>query len=70
MSTSHNPQTDGQSEVMNLMVENFLRCHTALNKKKCDIDLTAAEFAYNFSVSEDLGMNPFEVDLGWQKKRK
>lgn len=68
MSTSHHPQTDGQSEVMNRMVENFLRCYCALNQRNWDTLLPAAEFAYNSSLSEDLGMTPFEVDLGWQPK--
>ena len=30
--------------------------------------LPAAEFAYNSAVSEDIGMYPFELDLGWCPK--
>ena len=26
------------------------------------------EFAYNSAVSEDLGISPFEMDLGWTPK--
>lgn len=30
--------------------------------------MPAAEFAYNSSVSEDLDMSPFEVDLAWRPR--
>ena len=30
--------------------------------------LPAAEFAYNSALSEDLGVSPFEMDLGWKPK--
>ena len=30
------------------------------------VDLSpSAEFSYSSAVSEDLGMSPFELDLGW-----
>ena len=68
MSTSHHPQTDGTSEVMNRMVENYLRCYCSLNQDNWDVLLTSAEFAYNSSKSTDLGVSPFEMDLGWQPR--
>ena len=68
MSTSHHPQTDGISEVMNRMVGNYLRCYCSLNQKDWDELLPAAEFAYNSAESTDLGCSPFEVDLGWKPK--
>ena len=68
MSTSHHPQTDGSSEVMNRMVENYLRCYCSLRQDDWDTLLPAAEFAYNSSVSDDLGCSTFEVDLGWNPR--
>ena len=68
MSKSHHPQTDGLSEVMNRMVENFIRCYCALNQKNWDELLPAAECACNSAVTEYLGMSPFEVDFGWQPR--
>ena len=68
MSTSRHPQTDGSSEIMNRMVENYLRCYCSYHQNDWDELLPAAEFAYNSAVSEDLGMSPFELDLGWIPK--
>ena len=66
--TSYHPQTDGSSEIMNRMVENYIRCYCSYNQDDWDDLLPAAEFAYNSSVSESLGMSPFELDLGWNPK--
>ena len=68
MSSSRHPQTDGASEIMNRMVENYLRCYCSHHQDNWDELLPAAEFAYNSAVSEDLGMSPFELDLGWNPK--
>ena len=68
MSTSRHPQTDGASEIMNRMIENYLRCYCSIHQNDWDELLPAAEFAYNSAVTEDLGMSPFELDLGWIPK--
>lgn len=68
MPSSHHPQTDGLSEIMNRMVENYIRCYCALNQRNWDELLPSAEFAYNSAVSADLGLSPFEVDMGWKPK--
>ena len=68
MSSSRHPQTDGSSEIMNRMVENYLRCYCNYHQDDWDDLLPGAEFAYNSAISEDLGMSPFEVDLGWNPK--
>ena len=47
ISTSYHPQTDGVSEIMNRMVENFLRFYCSLRKNDWDRILPAAAFAYN-----------------------
>lgn len=68
MSSARHPQTDGASEVMNRVLENYLRCFCNHKQNDWDILLPAAEFAYNSAVSEDLGTSPFEVDLGWRPR--
>ena len=68
MSSSRHPQTDGSSEIMNRMVENYLRCYCSYQQDDWDVLLPSAEFAFNTAVSEDLGMSPFEVDIGWNPK--
>lgn len=68
MSSSRHPQTDGASEIMNRMIENYLRCYCSYHQNDWDELLPAAEFAYNSAVTEDLGMSPFELDLGWIPK--
>jgi len=65
MSSSRHPQTDGASEVMNRMVENYLRCYCSYHQDDWDTLLPSAEFAYNSAISADLGSSPFEVDLGY-----
>ena len=68
MSTTHHPQTDGASEVMNRMLENYLRRYCSYRQDDWGTLLPAAEFAYNSAVSHDLGTSPFEIDLGWKPK--
>ncbi len=68
MSTSRHPQTDGASEIMNRMIENYLRCYVSYHQDDWDDLLASAEFAYNSSVTEDLGCSPFELDIGWKPK--
>jgi len=68
MSSSRHPQTDGASEIMNRMIENYIRCYCSYHQDDWDELLPAAEFAYNSAVTEDLGMSPFELDLGWVPK--
>jgi hypothetical protein len=65
MSTSRHPQTDGSSEIMNRMLELYLQFYCSYRQDDWAELLPSAEFAYNSAVSEDLGISPFEVDLGW-----
>lgn len=68
MSTSNHPQTDGSSEIMNRVLENYIRCYCSLQHETWDEFLHSAEFSYNSAISDDLGMTPFEVDLGYNPK--
>lgn len=63
-STSRHLLTDGASEIMNRMAENYLRCFCNYQQDNWDELLPSAEFAHNSAVTEDLGVCPFEMDLG------
>jgi hypothetical protein len=64
MSTSHHPETDGQSERANRTLEDMLRCYCHDRQDSWDTRLAAAEFAYNNSVQASTGFTPFFLDSG------
>ncbi len=53
---------------MNRMVKNYLRWYCLYYQNYWDELLSSAEFAYNSAISDDFGMSPFEMDLGWNPK--
>jgi transposase InsO family protein len=65
MSTAFHPQTDGQAEKANSIVERYLRAYTASRQGEWDQLLALAEFAYNASRHQSLERSPFEADLGY-----
>lgn len=68
MSTANHPQTDGQTEVMNRIVEDYLRVYCNFRQNDWDQHLATAEFSYSSSVFESTGLTPFHMDLGWNPK--
>jgi len=64
MSTSHHPQTDGQTERANRTIEDMLRAYVAPHQSDWDEHLIAAEFAYNNSVQASTGYTPFYLNHG------
>jgi hypothetical protein len=66
MSSAYHPQTDDQTERVNLCMETYLRCfvHTCPNQWSSWLSL--AEFWYNTSLHSTLGRSPFEVLYGHQ----
>ncbi|GJR88336.1 RNA-directed DNA polymerase [Tanacetum coccineum] len=63
-SSSHHPQTDGQTKVVNRSLGNILRSLIRDNAKQWDFILPQAEFAYNRSVNRTTGKSPFKVVYG------
>jgi hypothetical protein len=64
MSTSHHPQTDGQTERANRTVEDMLRANVSPLQSDWDEHLVAAEFAYNNSLQASTGYTPFYLNYG------
>jgi len=67
-STAFHPQTDGQSEVMNRMVETYLRSYCSFHQDDWDLHLPLAEFSYSSAAHALTGVSPFVLDLGWQPR--
>lgn len=66
MSTSNHPQSDGQNEEMNRIVEKYLRMFCSHEQTDWDQHVAKAEFAYSSSVFDASGLTPFVMDLGWE----
>jgi hypothetical protein len=64
MSSSYHPQTDGQTEVMNRTVEQYLRAFVHEKPSHWFHLLPWAEYHYNTSVHTASGLSPFQVMFG------
>jgi hypothetical protein len=64
MSTAFHPQSDGQAEKANSIVERYLRTFCAGDEKGWDSLLPLAEFSYNSHTHKAHGFTPFEADIG------
>jgi hypothetical protein len=58
LSTAYHPQTDGQSEALNRIVEDYLRAYTSEDQTVWAKLLPLAQFAYNNSRNHTTGMSP------------
>ncbi|KAL0438705.1 UNVERIFIED_CONTAM: Transposon Ty3-I Gag-Pol polyprotein [Sesamum latifolium] len=65
-STANYPQTDGQTERVNALVEDYLRHYVTANQRNLVILLDLAQFSYNLHKSSSAGMGPFELVYGQQ----
>jgi hypothetical protein len=62
--TTFHPQTDGQTERVNQILEDMLRACALDYRSSCDENLPYAEFSYNNSYQSSLKMAPFEALYG------
>lgn len=66
LSTTHHPQSDGQSERVNQCLETYLRCLTFSRPKKWHSLLDQAEWWYNTNFHTSLNMTPYQALYGQQ----
>jgi len=64
MSTSFRPQTDGQTERVNLVIQQFLKNYVAADQQDWVDHLELAEFCYNNSEHSATGSTPFQMVTG------
>lgn len=64
-STVYHPQTDGQTERVNQVVEHYLRTYTTYLQDNWSDLLPLAEFAYNNAESASTGLSPFFANYGF-----
>jgi hypothetical protein len=64
MSTANHPQTDGQAERANGVVEEMLRSYTNVHQDDWDEHLATVEFAYNDSENATTKVSPFYALYG------
>ena len=64
MSSAYHPQSDGQTEIVNKTLQQYLRCFVHDQPKKWGKFLHWAEWHYNTSIHASTGLTPFEVVYG------
>ena len=65
MSTAFHPQTDGQTEILNRILENYLQAYTSLEQMNQAKLLRSAEYTYNNSWSSTTKTTPFMALYGY-----
>ena len=63
-SSAYNPQTEGQTQVVNRSLGNLLRSIIRENPKQWDLGLPQAYFGYNSLINRFAGKSPFQVVYG------
>jgi hypothetical protein len=67
-SSAYHPQTDGQTDRVNRILEDMLRACTLKDNQSCDKCLPYAEFSYNNSYQESIKMAHFEFLYGRKRR--
>lgn len=69
LSSAAHPETDGQSEIVNQWLGQYLRVFSNYEQDDWATLLPQAEFAYNSTLHSTIGMTPFEAYCGRQPRR-
>jgi hypothetical protein len=64
LSSAFHPQTDGSTEVINQVIEQYLRVFCSYQQDDWVSLLSSCEFAYNNSINTSTGMTPFFACTG------
>ena len=68
LSSSHHPQHDGQTEIVNKFLEMMLRAYISKNKEDWVKWIPLLEFAYNSALHSSTGFTPFRLLLGFDPR--
>lgn len=68
MSTAFHPQTDGQTERINSILEQYLRSYLNYQQDDWVSLLAIAEFSYNNTVQSSIRHSPFEANYGFHPR--
>jgi len=68
LSSAFHPQTDGQTERVNQVLEQYLRCNINYQQDDWTLHLPLAEFAYNNTVHASTQQTPFYANYGYHPK--
>ncbi|KAL5759722.1 hypothetical protein ACOSQ2_018560 [Xanthoceras sorbifolium] len=64
MSSSYHPQLDGQTEIINRILEQYLHCFSSDQPKKWVEWISWAEYSYNITRYSATKLSPFEAVYG------
>jgi hypothetical protein len=68
LSTAFHPRTDGQTERVNSILEQYLRCYIDYQQTDWSSLLPVAEFAYNNTTHSSTKVTPFFANFGYHPK--
>ncbi|KAJ1584104.1 hypothetical protein NDA11_004353 [Ustilago hordei] len=68
LSTAYHPQTNGQTERVNQVIEQYLRMYCNYEQDDWVNLLDTAAFVYNNTVHNSIGVSPFFACYGWNPK--
>ena len=68
LSTAYHPQTDGQTERVNQVLEQYLRIFTSYNQDDWSKLLAQASFAYNNARHAAIKLSPFYANFGYHPR--
>jgi len=70
LSTPFHPESDGQTEMVNQTLEQYLRSYCSYQQDDCVSRLPFTEHAYNTSMSESRKTSTFEINYGFSPQTK